>query len=52
MGKKDKIYMPMGMGGLFTFEEEEKHIIKLKPVHLIYVTIGLIALEIFLKILV
>ena len=49
MGKKDKVYFPLGMGGLFRFEEEEKHVIKLKPIHLIYITIAIIILEIFLS---
>jgi len=52
MGKKDKIYMPMGMGGLFRFEEEEKHLIKLKPVHLIYITIGVIVVEVLLRMII
>ena len=52
MGKKNKIYMPMGMGGLFRFEEEEKHLIKLKPVHLIYITIGVIVVEILLRMII
>ncbi|MCD6483186.1 MAG: preprotein translocase subunit Sec61beta [Candidatus Aenigmarchaeota archaeon] len=52
MGKKNKIYMPMGMGGLFRFEEEEKHLIKLKPVHLIYITIGVIAVEVLLRMII
>ena len=52
MGKKNKIYMPMGMGGLFRFEEEEKHLIKLKPVHLIYITIGVIIAEILLRMII
>lgn len=44
--------MPMGMGGLFRFEEEEKHLIKLKPVHLIYITIGVIVVEILLRMII
>ena len=52
MAKKDKVYLPLGMGGIFRFEEEEKHLIKLKPIHLVYITIGIILFEILLRFLI
>ena len=51
MAKKDKIYMPMGIGGLIKYGEEEESKIKLKPEHLVYIIIALAIFEIFLKFL-
>jgi preprotein translocase subunit Sec61beta len=51
MVKKEKFYMPMGAGGLLRYPEEEKEVIKIKPEHVIYVVIGIIVLEIILRIL-
>jgi len=50
MAKKDKIYMPMGAGGLVRYSEEEKQVIKIKPKQVIYIVIGIVAVEILLKI--
>lgn len=41
----------MGAGGLLRYPEEEKEVIKIKPEHVIYVVIGIIVLEIILRIL-
>lgn len=49
MAKKDKIYMPLGVGGVIRYSEEEESKIKLKPEHLVYLIIGIIAIELFLK---
>lgn len=49
--KKDKIYMPMGTGGLLRYPEEEKEVIKLKPKHVIGIVIGIAVFEIILKLL-
>jgi preprotein translocase subunit Sec61beta len=46
--KKDRIYMPAGVGGLIKYGEEEEGI-KLKPIHVVYFVIGIIFLELFLK---
>jgi len=51
MTKKEKIYMPMGIGGLIKYGEEEESKIKLKPEHLIYVVVSIAVLEIILKLL-
>lgn len=51
MAKKDKIYMPMGVGGLIKYGEEEESKIKLKPEHLVYLIIGIAVIEIVLKLL-
>lgn len=53
MAKDSKrIYMPMGAGGLLRFPEEEKEAIKLKPKHVIWIVVGIVILEIFLKLFV
>jgi len=49
MAKKDKIYMPSSWAGLLRFGEEEKHLVKLKPEHVIYISIGIVALELILR---
>jgi len=51
MAKKDRIYMPMGIGGLIRYGEEEESKIKLKPEHLVYLAVSIAVLEIVLKIL-
>lgn len=52
MAKKDKIYMPMGTGGLLRYSEEEKELLKIKPMHVIYIVVGIVVLEILLKLFV
>jgi preprotein translocase subunit Sec61beta len=49
MPKKDKVYMPSGMGGLIRYGEEGEVIIKLKPMHLVYISAALVAAELFLQ---
>ena len=49
--KKDKIYMPSGVGGLIRYPEEEKNVIKLKPKHVIWIVVGIAIFEILLKII-
>lgn len=51
MAKKDKLYMPMGTGGLIRYPEEGKEVIKLKPKHVVWVVIGIVILEIILRII-
>jgi len=48
--KRDKVYIPSGMGGLIRYPEEEKEVVKLKPMHVIYIVIGIIVIELFLKV--
>jgi preprotein translocase subunit Sec61beta len=51
MARKDKIYIPSGIGGLVRYPEEEKEVLRLKPRHLI-ILISLIAIfELLLKFL-
>lgn len=51
MSKKDKVYMPMGSGGLLRYEEEEKtDLIKLKPQHVVWIVVGLCAAELIAKV--
>lgn len=49
--QKDRIYMPMGTGGLMRFAEEEKVLIKVKPMHIVYFIGAIVAAEIILKII-
>ena len=51
MAKRDKIYMPSGMGGLIRYPEEEKEVIKLKPEYVVWIVIVIVALELILKVL-
>ncbi len=48
----DKIYMPMGVGGLTRYSEEGKVSIKLKPMHLVGLVAGLVVIEILLKVII
>lgn len=47
----ERIYMPMGTGGLMRYPEEEKEVIKLKPKHVIGIVIGIAVFELILKFL-
>lgn len=49
MAKKDKIYMPSGMGGIIRYGEEGKVKFKIKPMHLVYIVIGVTLFELVLK---
>lgn len=49
--KKDKVYMPMGMGGLMRYGEEEKELLKVKPKHVVIIVAALVVFEIALKFL-
>ena len=51
MAKKDKVYVPSGMGGLIRYPEEEKEVIKLKPKHVVWIVVGIAVIEIALKFL-
>ena len=42
MSKKDRIYMPMGTGGLLRYQDEEKQVFKIKP-RIVIVLVALIA---------
>ncbi len=49
MARKDKMYMPMGTGGIMRYSEEEKELIKVKPKQVIYIVLGIIIMEIILR---
>ena len=49
--QRDRIYMPMGTGGLMRFAEEEKVVFKVKPMQVVYLIGGIVAIEIVLKII-
>ncbi|MEM7825884.1 MAG: preprotein translocase subunit Sec61beta [Candidatus Aenigmatarchaeota archaeon] len=50
MARREKLYMPMGAGGLLREHEEEKEVIKIKPEHVVYIVIAIILMEIILRI--
>ena len=49
MARKDKFYMPMGAGGLMRYSEEEKELVRVKPMHIVYIVTAIIILEIILR---
>ena len=49
MGKKDKAYMPSGMGGLIRYGEEGKALFKIKPMQLVYIVGAVTAFELLAK---
>lgn len=49
MAKEEKTYMPAGIGGLMRFGEEEEPIVKIKPKHVIFAVVGVIAIELVAK---
>jgi preprotein translocase subunit Sec61beta len=48
--KSDRVYMPMGTGGLLRYGEEEKELIKIKPKQVIAAVAVIVVIEILLKI--
>jgi len=48
---KEKTYMPSGAGGLVRYQETGEQKVKLKPEYVVYAVVGLVALEIVLKII-
>lgn len=49
MVKREKIYMPMGTGGLLRYSEEGEEYIKIKPKQLLFISIGIIIFELILN---
>jgi preprotein translocase subunit Sec61beta len=49
MAKQEKLYMPMGTGGLLRYSEEGKELIKIKPKQVIMIVIVVVVLELLLK---
>jgi preprotein translocase subunit Sec61beta len=50
MAKRERIYLPMGFGGLIRYSEKEREFIKLKPQHVIIGIILLVVVEIILRV--
>ncbi|MCS7105789.1 MAG: preprotein translocase subunit Sec61beta [Candidatus Aenigmarchaeota archaeon] len=50
MARRERLYLPMGAGGLLRYPEEEKEVIKIKPEHVVYLVIAIIILEMILKV--
>lgn len=48
MAEKQKLRAPTGIAGLVKYEDEGESLIKLKPVHVVGIAVGLIVLEIIL----
>jgi preprotein translocase subunit Sec61beta len=51
MARKDKIYIPAGVGGLVRYPEEEKEALKLKPMQLVFFVAAIVIFELILKFL-
>jgi preprotein translocase subunit Sec61beta len=51
MARKDKIYIPSGVGGLVRYPEEEKEVLKIKPQHLVLLVSLIVIFELLLKFL-
>jgi len=47
--QRDKVYMPMGSGGLMRYQEEEEEMFVLKPKHVAIMVICTIAFEVLVK---
>ena len=45
MAEKQKLRAPSGMAGLVKYEDEGESLIKLKPMHVIAIGVGLIVFE-------
>jgi len=50
--RKNRVYLPMGTGGLIRYPEEGEELVKLKPKHVIGLVVGIVLLEIVLKFLI
>ncbi len=51
MAKKDKVYMPSGMGGIVRYGEEGKSEIKLKPKQVLMFAGALVVFELLLRLI-
>jgi preprotein translocase subunit Sec61beta len=52
MTRKQKTYLPLGMGGLIRYGEYEESKIKIKPEHVVYILVGIGMILIFLNFLI
>lgn len=49
---ESRTYMPAGIGGLMRFGEEEEPLVKIQPKHVIFIIVGVVAIELIAKLLV
>jgi len=49
---RKRVILPSGYGGLIRYPEEEKSKIKLKPEHLVWIVVGIIIIEIVLRLII
>jgi len=49
---RKRVILPSGYGGLIRYPEEEKTKIKLKPEHLVWIVVGIIIIEIVLRLII
>ncbi len=47
--RRNRVYMPMGTGGLLRYPEEEETRIKLKPEHVVYLSLLVAIGVVFLR---
>jgi len=52
MAKEEKTYMPAGMGGLMRFGEEEEPLVKIKPKHVIFIIVAVVAMELVARVII
>ena len=48
MAEKQKLRAPTGVAGLVKYEDEGESLVKLKPIHVVGIAVGLIILEVIL----
>ena len=49
--RRERIYLPAGVGGLIRYPEEEEKFFKLKPEHVVFIAILLIIIELLARFL-
>jgi len=47
--EKKQVQAPSGMGGLVRYYEEDKSLVKLKPMHVVYLTAAIAVIELALR---
>lgn len=48
MAEKQKLRAPSGMAGLVKYDDDDKSLIKLKPIHVVEIGVALVILEVVL----
>ena len=48
MAEKQKLRAPSGMAGLVKYDDDDKSLIKMKPIHVVEIGVALVILELIL----